>query len=918
MGKIAKRLGSIALAVLLVIGTVQLPGAAIVSKAADGPTFTVSVDKANAKAGDVVNVSVALSENSDLTAFSFHLNYDKSLLDYVSLNDYSESEDGSPLGASVNVMASSQDGFIQAAGFSLRKITKGGIFLTGSFKVKENVVGNNTFTVSELMASDADMNDLPDGTLVADTSASSTNIIVDLNSISLDKPTLSLTKGTSDTLTVSYDPEIAGTGKTVTWSSDNEAVATVADGKVTAMGAGSATITATVDDKTATCAVTVTNPLQSISLNKTETTLKKGQEETLTVSYNPDDTTDSKTVSWNSSDPSVATVDNAGKITAIKDGSTTITATVGDKTATCTVTVQEVKLKGISLDKTSTKIAKGEKETLTITYNPENTTDDKTATWESSDEKVATVANGEITAVGKGTATITAKVGAFTATCDVVVNVPLKQILLDPTSLTMMKGETKPALKVNYLPLDTDDSKTVTWTSSDNTIATVSNIGVVKALKKGTVTITATGANDIKGTCTVSVDEKAITGVTLNVTEKTLEPAETQQLTATLVPEDNTDDDKTITWSTSDEAVATVSADGLVTAVAGGTATITATTSNGKTATCAITVPIHMTGIALSQDTADLLKGKTEQLSVTYNPENTTDDKTVTWTSSDEAVATVDANGLVTAVAEGTATITATTTVGSFTAECAVTVTENHAKDAEIQPTPATPDTKENEVLLGSSQKLNIIIIADDPTQDVTDTLTYEWISDKTDVIEVAQDGTITAKGLGEATITVKVSNAKGLVATKTITLSVKELPLESIAFENEIKTLEEGSIGQLKIVYTPGNTTADKTVTWTSSDEKVATISKEGMISAIKAGKTTIKAVVGDKEISYELTVTAKKNEGGTGSGNKPADKQNPTKTNGSVKTGDNYQVLPYAMVLFLAAGVIVCTMIMRKRKTK
>ncbi len=351
MGKIAKRLGSIALAVLLVIGTVQLPGAAIVSKAADGPTFTVSVDKPNAKAGDVVNVSVSVSENSSIYPFKLELGYDSSLMyfDESMASDPTKAEklfvSGPAMVSGNNSYVWETPGKIGATHISLDPIMDGGVLFTFPLKVKENVVGNNSFTFKliEAYTDDSTENELTNDACVIDTSASSTNITVDLNSISLDKPTLSLTKGASDTLTVSYDPEVAGTGKTVTWSSDNEAVATVADGKVTAMGAGSATITATVDDKTATCAVTVTNPLQSISLNKTETTLKKGQEETLTVSYNPDDTTDSKTVSWNSSDPSVATVDNAGKITAIKDGSTTITATVGDKTATCTVTVQEGK-----------------------------------------------------------------------------------------------------------------------------------------------------------------------------------------------------------------------------------------------------------------------------------------------------------------------------------------------------------------------------------------------------------------------------------------------------------------------------------------------------------------------------------------------------------------------------------------------
>ena len=174
------------------------------------------------------------------------------------------------------------------------------------------------------------------------------------------------------------------------------------------------------------------------------------------------------------------------------------------------------------------------------------------------------------------------------------------------------------------------------------------------------------------------IDKYKATGISLNRTSATLTTkGQTLQLTATVTPDNATN--KSVTWTSSNTAVATVSSTGLVTAVANGTATITATTADGsnKTATCTVTVniPVPVTGITLNKTTATLTsKGPTLQLSATVTPSNATN-KSVTWTSSNTAVATVSNIGLVTAVGAGTATITAAATDGSgITATCKVTV----------------------------------------------------------------------------------------------------------------------------------------------------------------------------------------------------------------------------------------------------
>lgn len=142
--------------------------------------------------------------------------------------------------------------------------------------------------------------------------------------------------------------------------------------------------------------------------------MEKGATETLVATYSPTDTTEDTTITWSSSNEKVATVNSTGTVTATGAGETTITAKVGEKTATCSIKVY-VPLKGISMTRDSITLPEKQISTRKVVYNPEDTTDDKTVTWTSNDENIATVdSNGKVTAVSAGETTITAQVGSFT------------------------------------------------------------------------------------------------------------------------------------------------------------------------------------------------------------------------------------------------------------------------------------------------------------------------------------------------------------------------------------------------------------------------------------------------------------------------------------------------------------------------
>ncbi|MGM9743656.1 MAG: Ig domain-containing protein, partial [Candidatus Cryptobacteroides sp.] len=336
--------------------------------------------------------------------------------------------------------------------------------------------------------------------------------------------------GETMTLSATVNPSNAS-DKTVTWYSSDASVATVEDGKVTAIKIGTATIKAKAGDKTATCSITIVpTEVFSITLDKSSASLKVGETVTLIATVGPEDATD-KTVTWTTSDATVATVSN-GVVTAKKLGTATITAKAGEKTATCSITVIPTPVTSVTLSNTSASLKVGETVTLSATVNPSDVTD-KTVTWTTSDATVATVSNGVVTAKKIGTATITAKAGDKTATCSItVIPTPVTSVTLSKTSASLKVGETV-TLTATVGPDDATD-KTVTWTISDATVATVSN-GVVTAKKMGTATITAK-AGEKTATCTITVIPTPVTSVTLSKTTASLKVGETVTLAATVNP----------------------------------------------------------------------------------------------------------------------------------------------------------------------------------------------------------------------------------------------------------------------------------------------------------------------------------------------------------------------------------------------
>ena len=306
------------------------------------------------------------------------------------------------------------------------------------------------------------------------------------------------------------------------------------------------------------------------------------------------------------------------------------------------------------------------------------------------------------------------------------------------------------------------------------------------------------------------------TGVTLSATEASVERGKELTLTATVVPANATN--KAVVFTSDNEKVATVTSDGVVKAVATGTANITVTTINGKSATCKVTVIVPATKAFVNQN-LKLQKGKTLQLTASVLPADSTDK--LTWKSSNTNKVTVDENGKIKAVATGSATITVTTDSGKK-ATCKVTVVKKATKATKV-----TIKKTSKTMNVGDVKQLKVTV---KPAK-ATDTVTFK--SSKKSVISVAKNGVMTAKKPGKAKITVKAGNKKA-----TITITVKQ-PATDVALNKTEVTINKGKTFKLKATLTPKNST-DK-VTYKSSKSRVASVDKKGVITAKKKGTATI-----------------------------------------------------------------------------
>ncbi len=573
----------------------------------------------------------------------------------------------------------------------------------------------------------------------------------------------------------------------------------------------------------------------------------------LEVSITPQNATISN-LYWESSDLSVATVDQDGTITTHKEGIVTITVSTIDGSnlkSSCIVSVGVKQVDSIELNLTELTLNKNNIHNLSCIILPLDATN-STVSWRSEDRNVAVVrvnADGSATVLGVNPGetdiVVTTNDGTnLSAYCRVKVVQLAESIALDKSEINLEAKETDTLVATIFPELATE--KSVEWSSSDESIATVDANGVVTAIAVGETTITATtvDGSNLSATCKVTVIPTLATSITIDKSEISLEAKETDTLVATIFPELATE--KSVEWSSSDESIATVDANGLVTAIAVGETTITATTVDGSnlSATCKVTViPTLATSITLDKSEINLEAKETTTLVAIVLPELTTD-KSVEWSSSDESIAIVDENGIVTAIAVGEATITATIVDGTnLSATCKVSVIPTLATSITLDKTEISLEAKETDTLVAT-------VLPELATEK-----SVEWSSSDESIAIVDENGIVTAIAVGEATITATTVDGSNLSATCKVT--VVPTLAETITLDKTEISLEATETATLIVTVLPELTT-DKSVEWSSSNEAVAVVDENGVVTAVAVGEATITATtVDDSNLSASCKVT-------------------------------------------------------------
>ena len=468
--------------------------------------------------------------------------------------------------------------------------------------------------------------------------------------------------------------------------SSDEIVATVdSNGLATGVSAGEAAITATADGVSDMAILTVTEPppvVATVMVSPPEASIEEGGTHQFEATALTDDgmTIPGAEFAWMSSDENVATVNSNGLATGVSAGEAMITATTGEVSGTSMLTVTEPPPPPPPVVATAmvTPMEASIEEGGTHQFEAMAVTADGMAipdvefTWMSSDENVATVdSNGLATGVSAGEAAITATVDGVSDMAILTVTEPppvVATVMVSPPEASIEEGGTH-QFEATAL---TDDGMTIPgaefdWSSSDDNIATVNSMGLASGVSAGEVMITAT-TGEISGTAMLTVTEPppppVVATVMVSPSEASIEEGLEHQFEAMAVTSDGMAiSDVEFTWMSSDENVATVDSNGLATGVSAGEAAITATV-DGVSDMAILTVtepPPVLARIEVSPPMAEIEEGNTQQFTakgLTSDSEEIPDVSFI-WSSSNTNVATVDADGLTTAINAGTTMIRA-------------------------------------------------------------------------------------------------------------------------------------------------------------------------------------------------------------------------------------------------------------------
>jgi trimeric autotransporter adhesin len=599
----------------------------------------------------------------------------------------------------------------------------------------------------------------------------------------------------------------------------------------------------------------------TLSMSWTSGVLPQGSSKqiSLTAHYSGGgDTTVTDEATWTSSAKTVATVSN-GLVKAVGTGTAVITANLNGNTATAKVTVSSATISSISINPSPLSLAlgTGQQMSAVATYSNGTTQDvTPTATWSSSASSVAQVSKtGFVQSETTGPFQITATVGQTAGSLNGVVNgASPTSISITPSSSSLPKGAMQSFTANAHMTNSTTQNVTAStaWQSSNTSVATISSNGTLTAVGPGSTIVTG-NYRDFSSTASVTVSNSTVTAIVVTPIIASAAKGTTVQFSANATISNGSMQNLTnaVSWVASPTAVCTVGAGGLATAVSPGICAITAS-SSGVSGNATLTVTsANLVSITLSPSTLSVAIGQTEQITATGSfSDGTTQNitSTASFTSSNPAVATISAAGVLQGVATGGANITATS--GSVHVTQPVLVTA-----ATLQSIAISPSTLS--IAAGTNQQLTATAtFSDGSTQNVTSTL--NWVSSAPTVANVSSSGLVSALASGDATIT----GTSGTISA-TLTLSVTPAQVVSISLTPASINLAIGQSQNFSATaaFTDG-TTQDVTESagWSVANPALAGVSNTlglaGQLTGLAAGTTTVSAALNGVSGSASVTV--------------------------------------------------------------
>lgn len=721
------------------------------------------------------------------------------------------------------------------------------------------VTVSNTGLISAIAAGNANVTATSEGV------STSVPIVVTLIpvasvSVAIDKPLIYIGYTAQVTSTTRDAGNNVLAGRLTTWTSSDQSVATVSPaGVVTGIAKGSATITGTSEGVTGTTTVTVDlAPVQfvTVSMNTTQLLVGDVAQATVATADANNRPLTGRVITYSSSNTGVATVSSTGAVTAVGAGSANIIATSEGITGQITVVVnlQPVASITVSLGNASAIPVGGTLQAqATLRDSRNNILTGRLVLWTAGDPNIISIDNnGLVTGLTAGTTTVQASSEGKSGQVSITVTVaPVASVSVTIGSPSIFPLQTTQATAVlrdannNIL-----SGRQITWQSSNLAVAIVGANGGILAALPGTATITAT-SEGISGSAPITVSFVPINTIDVSLAQSSVQAGATSQATAT--PHDasgNVLTGRTITWSSSNTAVATVNANGLATSVAPGSADITAT-SEGKTGFSTLTVtapppaPVAIVFVLLSPSTVTVGTPSQATASTRDASNNVLTGRTIVWASTNQSVATVDASGNVTTLAAGTTDITATSE--GITASATLTV--NAMQGGQIATVTVT--LAPASVVVGATSQATVVFA--DANGSPINVNNITWASSDNAIATVDANGVVTAVAAGTASITATGRGRSGL-AQITVTL----VPVANVAVSLAASSVAVGQTTQATATATDANgaTLTGRTVTWTSSDNNIATVSSTGVVSAVAAGTATITATVEGKTGSASVTV--------------------------------------------------------------